>query len=108
MTVSEGTGHGRYRVIGRVQGVGFRRWTRRFAENLSLEGAVRNLPDGSVEVVAQGAQAGLAALQRALESGPPLARVDAVEVLGDPPSADRERGCPADDGLGGWMPFRRA
>jgi len=108
MTVSERTGHGRYRVVGRVQGVGFRRWTRRFAEDLGLEGAVRNLPDGSVEVVAEGGEAGLAALQRALESGPPLARVDAVEVLEDPPSADRERRCPAGDGLGGWMPFRCA
>jgi acylphosphatase len=85
MTVSEGTGHGRYRVVGRVQGVGFRRWTCRFAEDLGFEGAVRNLPDGSVEVVARGTEGGRAALQRAVE-----------------------RGYPSDDGLGVWVRFRGA
>ena len=39
-----------YRIVGRVQGVGFRWWTRRTAERLSLYGSVRNLTDGSVEV----------------------------------------------------------
>ena len=34
-----------YRVVGRVQGVGFREWTRRSAELLGLSGSVRNRPD---------------------------------------------------------------
>ena len=39
-----------YSVNGRVQGVGFRWWTRRTADRLGIAGSVRNLPDGSVEV----------------------------------------------------------
>jgi acylphosphatase len=42
-------------VRGRVQGVGFRWWTRAQALELGLVGYARNLPDGGVEVVAQGA-----------------------------------------------------
>ncbi len=42
------------RVTGRVQGVGFRWWTQNTARALGLAGSVRNLPDGSVEILAQG------------------------------------------------------
>lgn len=41
-------------VRGHVQGVGFRDWTRRAATSLELVGSARNLPDGRVEVVAEG------------------------------------------------------
>jgi acylphosphatase len=41
-------------VRGRVQGVGFRYWTRRQAERLGLVGTATNRPDGAVEVVAEG------------------------------------------------------
>lgn len=44
-------------VRGRVQGVGFRWWTRARAMELGLAGHARNLPDGRVEVNAQGARA---------------------------------------------------
>jgi acylphosphatase len=46
----------RKRVVysGRVQGVGFRYSVQRLAENLPVAGFVRNLPDGTVEVVAEG------------------------------------------------------
>lgn len=44
------------RVSGRVQGVGFRWWTRARALELGLVGSATNLPDGRVEVVAQGAR----------------------------------------------------
>ena len=54
----------RFCFVGRVQGVGFRYTSRRIALGLSLQGYVRNLADGSVEMFAQGPQA---ALDRCLE-----------------------------------------
>ena len=72
-------------VEGRVQGVGFRESTRREAERLGgLRGFVRNLADGRVEVVAEGAEVGLSALVRFLRRGPSLARVSRVAPV-DPP-----------------------
>lgn len=41
-------------VSGQVQGVGFRYWVRQEAQSLGLAGWVANLPDGTVEVVAEG------------------------------------------------------
>ena len=70
-----------YRVVGRVQGVGFREWTRRSAELLGLSGSVRNRPDGSVEIHAAGSEEALTQLQVMLEKGPPAARVDRIEPL---------------------------
>jgi len=69
----------RYLVRGRVQGVGFRWFVMREATRLKLTGHVRNLPNGDVEVCAQGAVAALAALERALTAGPVGARVEHVE-----------------------------
>ena len=69
----------RYIVSGRVQGVGYRWFVMREAARLDLAGYVRNLPDGTVEVVAQGAVAALASLESALRQGPPAARVDGVD-----------------------------
>jgi acylphosphatase len=70
-----------FRVTGRVQGVGFRWWTRSLATRLGMSGAVRNLPDGSVVVHARGTDAQLADLRARLAEGPPGARVSAVEPL---------------------------
>jgi acylphosphatase len=68
-------------VHGRVQGVGFRWFVARRAEERGLGGAVRNLPDGSVEVIAEGAREDLEALLGELRSGPPRARVERVDEL---------------------------
>ena len=68
----------RYLIEGRVQGVGFRYFTRRSARQLGLAGYVRNLPDGSVEAVARGTDEALAAFEKSLEQGPPGSRVDSV------------------------------
>ena len=68
-----------FRVTGRVQGVGFRWWTRAQAIRLGLDGTVRNADDGSVEVEARGPEPALAELERLLNEGPPHARVRAVE-----------------------------
>ena len=67
------------RVRGVVQGVGFRWWTWRTAQELGLRGAVKNLADGSVEVYVRGASEAVAALERRLAEGPVDARVARVE-----------------------------
>ena len=69
----------RFRVTGRVQGVGFRSWTGRTARALGLAGWVRNLPDGSVELEAQGSDERMDALREALWKGPMFAKVTEVE-----------------------------
>jgi acylphosphatase len=48
---------------------------------LGLAGYVRNMVDGSVEVVARGPRADLAHLEQALTTGPSMARVDRVEKI---------------------------
>ena len=69
----------RIRLTGRVQGVGFRRFVRRAAQDLGLTGQVRNLPDGRVEIEAAGAPDRLDALRERLRQGPPGARVTHLE-----------------------------
>ncbi|MGH3322499.1 MAG: acylphosphatase [Streptosporangiaceae bacterium] len=56
-------------VHGRVQGVGFRWWTRSRALEWGLRGWARNLPDGRVEVVAEGPEGHCRLLLQALRSG---------------------------------------
>lgn len=67
-------------VSGRVQGVGFRVSTEWRARALSLVGWVRNLPDGRVEVFAQGPSDGVEELRQWLEAGPRAARPEAVHL----------------------------
>jgi acylphosphatase len=67
-------------VSGRVQGVFYRQSTVDVAAALGLRGFARNLPDGRVEVVAEGERAALEALLDACRRGPPAARVEGVEV----------------------------
>ena len=69
----------RFVAHGLVQGVGYRWFVWREAERLGLRGVVRNLPDGSVEVIAEGVTEALDRLERALSDGPSVARVDRVE-----------------------------
>jgi acylphosphatase len=67
-------------VHGRVQGVGFRWWTRCRARELGLVGEARNLPDGRVAVVAEGDGAACRALVALLAGGTAPGRVDDVVV----------------------------
>jgi acylphosphatase len=67
-------------VSGRVQGVWFRAATAEKAREIGVDGWVRNLPDGRVEVFAQGDDEALDELRAWLHQGPPNARVDAVEA----------------------------
>lgn len=66
-------------IRGRVQGVGFRWWTRQTAEALGVVGTVQNLPDGTVRVVARAADETMRQFADKLHDGPPFSRVDAVE-----------------------------
>jgi acylphosphatase len=75
----------RWVVSGRVQGVGFRWYTLRRAQELQVGGWVSNLVDGRVEVVARGAADHLDSLERALRAGPAGANVETVEKSDIPP-----------------------
>jgi acylphosphatase len=76
----------RFLVSGRVQGVGFRYFTQEVAEVEGLHGWVRNLPDGRVEVLAEGEREAVDRLERRLRRGPPAARVERVDVDETAPS----------------------
>ena len=69
----------RYFVSGRVQGVSFRASARNQAARLGLDGYVRNLSDGRVEVLARGDEEALRSLEEWLWTGPPAADVNGVE-----------------------------
>ena len=67
-------------VYGRVHGVFFRHNTNKIANELGLTGFVRNLGDGSVEIVAEGDEEKLRKLVEFCKKGPFGARVDSVKV----------------------------
>jgi len=67
-------------VRGRVQGVGFRFFAERAARELGIRGWVRNLPDGSVETLAEGEDEAVQRYLERLRKGPLGSRVDAVDV----------------------------
>ncbi|TNY36086.1 acylphosphatase [Thermomonospora catenispora] len=78
---------------GRVQGVGFRWWVRSRALELGLVGSAANLPDGRVEVVAEGPRAACERLLELLRGPDTPGRVSAVV----------ERWSPARGGLDGFV-----
>lgn len=67
-------------VHGRVQGVGFRYFVQHLGTQLGLTGNVRNCPDSTVEIVVEGPATQVAEFVREVEQGPPLARIERVEV----------------------------
>jgi len=73
------------RVIGRVQGVGFRYWTADEAQRRHLSGWVRNLDSGAVEAVFEGRQADVEDMLRWCHEGPPGAYVRDVRISRDEP-----------------------
>lgn len=71
----------RARIVGRVQGVGFRWWARRQAQGLGLTGWVRNdNNERAVELVAEGPVDALDAFEQRLHAGPPGSQVDRVDA----------------------------
>ena len=70
----------RYVISGRVQGVGFRFFAEAAAAREGLHGWVQNLPDGRVEISAEGEAEAIARFERHISHGPPGARVSDLEV----------------------------
>lgn len=80
MSTDSGTSAFHARIYGRVQGVGFRYNTRREAVRRELTGWVRNLSDGSVEVVCEGETPKVESFASWLKKGPPGASVTDVDL----------------------------
>lgn len=75
-------------IAGRVQGVFFRNSTQTEAQRLGLVGWVRNLPDGRVEVTAEGEDDAIDKLIAWAHQGPTFARVDEVEITRSEPTGE--------------------
>lgn len=67
-------------ISGFVQGVGFRRFLQKQAQEMTVGGWVRNLPEGKVEVLLQGERQEVEMLIEASQKGPFLAEVEEVEI----------------------------
>jgi acylphosphatase len=70
----------RFLIRGRVQRVGFRLFAQDAANREGVRGQVRNLPDGRVEVVAEGEAEAMEYFERAIRQGPSGARIDDVDT----------------------------
>ncbi|MBM7623564.1 acylphosphatase [Sporohalobacter salinus] len=66
-------------ISGRVQGVGFRNFTRSKAEELDIAGWVKNLEDGRVEAVFAGKANKVKEILKSIRKGPTFAKVDDIE-----------------------------
>ncbi len=75
-------------VSGRVQGVGFRDFTRGWAGKLKVNGWVRNLRDGRVEAVFEGPTERVAELIAKVRRGPEMARVTGIEIKDEVPRGE--------------------
>ena len=67
-------------IEGRVQGINYRWWTKKTADNLGLTGWVRNLTDGRVEAVFEGPKTNVSEMIKKCKSGPMLAGVKHIDV----------------------------
>lgn len=74
------------RVMGRVQGVGFRYYAQQAAQAAGVSGYAKNLVDGSVEVLLVGPSSRLVKVQQMIGTGPPGASVSSIEWEGQTPS----------------------
>lgn len=68
-------------IRGFVQGVGYRKWARKIAQNEGITGWVRNLPDGSVEALLQGDKATIEKVIAEYKKGPFLSEIEEVDVV---------------------------
>ena len=68
-------------VSGRVQGVYFRMFTQNKAKHFGIKGCAKNLPDGRVEIIAEGVHCSIENFIKWCYRGPITARVDNVEII---------------------------
>ena len=68
-------------VSGRVQGVYFRMFTQNKAKHFGIKGCAKNLPDGRVEIIAEGVHNSIENFIKWCRKGPITARVDNVEII---------------------------
>ena len=85
-TPSNDTVHAVALVSGRVQGVGFRWWTRYVAAGLSVSGSAVNRADGTVEIHVEGSRPAVEAMLARIDDGPPTSRVTGVDHRWEPPT----------------------
>lgn len=67
-----------FTVVGRVQGVFFRKYTQQKAQSLGISGEARNMSDGSVQVIAVASDSAITDLERWLWKGSPMSKVKTV------------------------------
>ncbi len=72
-------------ISGKVQGVGFRSYTKKIAEGYGLVGYVKNLPDGRVEVFTQGNEDIVWSFIKDVWKGPRLSQVGSISIVKEVP-----------------------
>ena len=82
------------KVIGRVQGIGFRRWAQDVAIQMHLSGWVRNSSDGAVEIMVKGEQSVINQFLQKCQTGPAFAMVLGIQPVVVPTAAP----APIEDG----------
>lgn len=78
-------------ISGKVQGVYYRASAKRKAAELGVTGYAKNLPDGRVQLVAEGPEPALASLRHWCHDGPPAAEVDSVNAEVGPATGEFTR-----------------
>jgi acylphosphatase len=73
---------------GRVQGVAYRFFAEKYAGRMNITGWARNLPDGRVEVLAEGSGGNIEVFLELLREGPRLARVDSFDIRREAPTGE--------------------
>jgi acylphosphatase len=68
-------------IFGLVQGVGFRYYTKKKAEELNIVGTVENLNDGTVMIQASGSEGAMLSFLKWCHKGPPTGRVDKLHYF---------------------------
>lgn len=84
-------------VSGKVQGVFYRKYTQKSAVERELTGWVRNLPDGRVEILAEGPESRVKSLEKWCHTGSPKSKVTGVEVKDETPAPKKVKKQDGDD-----------